>query len=339
MNISWLPINILSTPGVIYSLLRSVKRQHKFIRQHLQEELEAAKNMNDGSLDDADFQKITNYYGLAVPAILGEQICALRGYRMSVKERLALTYQGAMTGLGDDFFDKQGTSSETVKAFIETPENFTGYTASEKLFLSFYRKSLEYSHDASLVKQYLRNVFAAQMVSKKQARPGLSKDELLNITLNKGGASVLFYRAAMSHPFKTGEEDALYKIGGLMQFGNDVFDIYKDYNDNIHTLLTTMQKTDDIRKLFTVEVNKSISITNSLSYPKKNKNKCLQLILMSLTSRCYVFFDQLEENEKSTGNIFTPEKYTRKQLVCDMDKSINKWKTIIYFIKQKNHTK
>ena len=339
MSSFWLLGNLLQTPRTLSALLSNVKKQHRFIKEHLQAALTEAKNANDGSLDEKDFKKITHYYGLAVPAILGEELCALRGSKMTLRERLALTYQGAMTGLGDDFFDKQGTSAETVKAFIETPEKFTGNSASEKLFLSFYKKSLEYAHDPALVKQYLRKVFAAQVDSKKQASPGLTRDEILKITISKGGTSVLFYRAAMSHPFKEGEEEALYNIGGLMQFGNDVYGIYDDRNENIHTLLTTAKKIDEVRTIFRSVMESSFRSAYNAGYPAKNVRKFLRLISMSLCGRCFVCFDQLESKEASTGNLFSPADYTRSDLVCDMDKNSNKWKSVLWHIKHRigNH--
>ncbi len=332
MKMTWWIGNTLQTPRTLLALLRNIKKQANFIRENLGDELAAAKEVNDGSLDATDFKKITHYYGLAVPAILGEELCALRGEKMSVKERLALTYQGAMTGLGDDFFDKQGTSPETVKAFIENPEKFTGHTASEQLFLSFYRKSLEYAQDPALVRQYLRKVFAAQVQSKKQASPGLSREEIIKITLDKGGVSVLFYRAAMSHPFRQNEEEALYKIGGLMQFGNDVFGVYNDYNENISTLLTTTKKIDEVRTLFRAVMDSSFQSVYGAGYPPRNVKRFLRLISMSLCSRCFVCFDQLEEKEALSYNIFTPGQYTREDLVCDMDKAGNKWRSVLYHI-------
>ncbi|MCY7311748.1 MAG: hypothetical protein LH619_13310 [Chitinophagaceae bacterium] len=335
MSKTWLLENILQTPRTIAALVGNVKKQHAFIREHLQPELTAAKNVNDGSLDEKDFKKITHYYGLAVPAILGEEICALRGSSMSQRERMALMYQGAMTGLGDDFFDKQGTSTETVKEFIEHPEQFTGHTANERLFLSFYKKSLEHAHDASLVKKYLRKVFAAQVESKKQAAPGLTRDEIMKITLDKGGTSVLFYRAAMSHFFGEGEEEALYKIGGLMQFGNDVFGVYDDRNENIATLLTTTKKIAEVRTIFRSIMDESFAAVYDAGYPKKNVEKFLRLISMSLCSRCFVCFDQLEKKEATTNNVFSPAQYSRNDLVCDMDKAGNKWKSVAWHIKHK----
>ena len=201
-------MTIFNATKTIYSLLNSVKKQHRFITAELGEILADAKQSNDGSLDASDFKKITHYYGLAVPAILGDSICALRGFKMTKKERLALTYQGAMTGLFDDFFDKFNMSDEQVKAFMEKPDELKGENSAEKLFLVFYKNALLNAHDPVLVSKYLRQVYQAQIESKKQVAPGLSENEILDITLKKGGVSVLFYRASMSHSFVEGEEEA-----------------------------------------------------------------------------------------------------------------------------------
>lgn len=330
------PQNIFIAATTINALLRSVKKQHRFLKKHIHGILESAKASNDGSLDDSDFKKITHYYGLAVPAILGDAICALRGYSMTDKERLALTYQGAMTGLFDDFFDKFEMTDEQVLAFMEAPEKIKGSTSAENLFLIFYRNALIHAHNPILVSDYLRKVYQAQIESKKQAAPGLSIKEIKDITFEKGGVSVLFYRASMSHPFIEGEEDALYSIGGLMQFGNDIFDLYKDLNNNIHTLLTTTDHINSIRSQFKEQLEISFQKTKNLGYSLKMKKKYLQLISMSLCSRCFVCFDQLEAKEKQTQNIFMPKMYDRNDLVCDMTLLKNKLKTINYFLLNNN---
>lgn len=328
-------MTIFNAAKTISSLLRSVKKQHRFIATELGEILTTARKTNDGSLDSSDFKKITHYYGLAVPAILGDSICALRGFKMTRKERLALTYQGAMTGLFDDFFDKFDMSDEKVKSFMEKPDQLKGENSAEKLFLIFYKNALLNAHDPVLVSKYLRQVYQAQIESKKQAEPGLSEKEILDITLKKGGVSVLFYRASMSHSFVKGEEDALNEMGGLMQFGNDIFDIYKDRNSNIQTIPTTAKKNDAVRQLFSDQMNKSFDLTKQLSYKTKNKRKYLSLVAMSLCSRCFVCLDQLKKNESSTDSVFIPGKYTREQLVCDMDKRKNIVKAIRYFLRQR----
>ena len=90
-----------------FIVISNINRQNKFIQKNINPLLDEAKKINDGNLEENDLKKITGYYGLAVPAILGEAFCTLRGKKMTDKERLASTCQGAMTGLGDDFFDKQ----------------------------------------------------------------------------------------------------------------------------------------------------------------------------------------------------------------------------------------
>ena len=180
---------------------------------------------------------------------------------------------------------------------------------------------------------YQRKVFSAQLESKKQNAPGLSNEEIRRITLDKGGWSVLFYRAAMQHAFLPGEEAALYKMGGLMQFGNDVYDIYKDIQQGVHTLITTAVHIHEVRTQFREVMEESFDAVLSLGYRAGNTRKFLRLVSLSLCSRCFVFFDQLEKTEKISNGVFVPHKYSRQELVCDMEKFSNKWKTLRYFMR------
>ena len=326
--------NIVNTPSTLFSILQNIKRQKQFLRQQIYPALEAANKINDDSLDEQDFKKITHYYALAVPAILGEAICTLRGMPMSQQERIALTCQGAMTGLFDDFFDKRSLNDEEVKNFMENHEGLNGRNASEQLFLTFYSKAFQHAHDSSLMLRYLRQVYEAQIESRKQALTGITKKEITDITLLKGGVSVLFYRSVMVHSFLQNEEEAFYKLGGLMQLGNDIFDIYKDRNGKIHTLATTANKIADLRNMFCSMMNDSFEAINQLSYPNKNRKKFLYLISMSFCSRCFVCLDQLEKKDKLTNGVFSLHQYSRKDLICDMDKKRNKWKSVCYHIGQ-----
>lgn len=326
--------NAFSTPGILFTLIRNVRRQQKFLQQELGPQLDEAMQNNDGSLDKDDIKKITHYYGLAVPCILGEALCVLRGKAMTHQERLALTYQGAMTGLFDDFFDKEKMTNDAVKAFMETPELISGNNKRQQLFLQFYKKALQYSHNPPLMLHYLRKVHDAQVESKKQAVQGmLSEDEIKRITVEKGGMSVLFYCSVLFNQISKEQEDALYQMGGLMQFGNDIFDIYKDCLQHIDTLMTTAKKVNDVRKQFREMMESSFASVYQTQYPRKNIKKFFRLFSMSLCARCFVCLDQLERKEKQSGDIFTPYQYNRQDLVCDMDKGKNKWKSITYLIK------
>ena len=254
---------------------------------------------------------------------------------MTLQERLACTYQGAFTGLFDDFFDKHQMSDDLLQSFIEHPDEINASNASERLFLQFFNKARNNFCNKELTIYYLREVYKAQVESRKQASPGLSRDEIKRITINKGGVSVLFYRSVFANMLSPAEEKALYNMGGLMQLGNDIFDVYKDSLNGIETLMTTTGKVNDVRVIFKEMAGSSFDAFYHIGYEKRNVKKFLRLISMSLCSRCYTCLDELEKKEIQTDNIFSPHQYSRKDLVCDMDKPSNKWRSVVYHIRQK----
>ena len=316
-----------------FIVISHINHQKKFIQKNINPLVDESKKIDDGSLDENDLKKITGYYGLAVPAILGEAFCALRGKSMTDKERLASTCQGAMTGLGDDFFDKQRLSEAALKDFIESPELFTGNTASEKLFLHFYKTALANAPKPALVKQQILRVFQAQLLSKQQDKPGLSYEVLKDITIRKGAESLLYYRTVFEHPLKHGEEKMLYSLGGLMQLSNDIFDVYKDDQAGVSTLITTATQIKELRFYYSALLQMGTDAAYRSGYPKNNVRKFMGIISMGIFCRCFVCMDQLEKNEKKSGGVFDPKLYSRKDLICDMDTMANKWKSLRYHMK------
>jgi len=323
----------LQTLQIPFATVSNINKQQKFILKNISPKLTAAQKTADGSLDDNDCKKITGYYGLAVPAVLGEAFCALRGEPMTDKERLASTCQGAMTGLGDDFFDKQRLSEQGVKDFIERPEQFTGKTASERLFLDFYRTALANAPQAAAMQQQLYKVFHAQLLSKQQDGPGLSYEVIKDITISKGAESLLYYRTAFEHPMKNGEAKMLYCLGGLMQLSNDIFDVYKDHKNGVRTLVTTADSIKALRFYFSALLKLGKAAAYRSGYSKKNVRKFLGLISVGIFSRCYVCLDQLERLEKRSNHVFAPDAYSRKDLICDMDTVSNKLRSLRYHMK------
>jgi len=317
-----------------FSTVSYINRQRHFLEKNIKPKLVSAQLSHDGSLDETDIRKITGYYGLAVPAILGESFCVLRGEAMTAKERLTGTCQGAMTGLGDDFFDRQRLSEQGVKDFIERPEQFTGKTASERLFLDFYRTALANAPVATQMQEQLYKVFYAQLLSKQQDTPGLSYEVMKDITILKGGESLLYYRTAFEHGLKPGEQKMLYSLGGLMQLSNDIFDVYKDLQAGVSTLVSTATSIKVLRFHYNALLKISTVTAYRAGYTKKATRKFLGILHMGIFSRCYVCLDQLEKLEKRSGGIFDPKAYSRKDLVCDMDTMKNKLRSLGYMMKK-----
>lgn len=324
--------NILQIPALVSTILKNIRIQQKFIGQRIEPLINEAAKLNDGSLDEEAIKKLKSYYGLAVPAILGEAFCALRGYPMSSKERLASTCQGATTGLFDDFFDKQNFTGEELKKFILDPASAKANTASQQLFLQLYTTGLLNMPNQTQTLNYVQRVYMAQVESKKQNAPGLSFEEIKRITMFKGGVSLLLYRTAFDNQVGEPEIKMLEHLGGLMQLSNDIFDVYEDSRDGIHTLVTTSTHISSIKILFRQLLKEGYDLCYASGYPEKNVKKFINIISIGVFSRAIVCLDQLESKEKLTGNVFMPHSYQRKDLICDMDTLRNKMRSLQYHI-------
>jgi hypothetical protein len=325
--------NYLGLPGAIFSVVKQLRTQQSFIKKNIAPLLAESKENNDGSLSDIDFTKITHYYGLAVPAILGEAFCTLQGRTMRNEERWASTCQGAMTGLFDDFFDKEYMENEKVKNKITPGKLETFQQSNERLFDLFYRNVLDTVPEKMKMQQALLAVHEAQVRSKEQADPTTPIEKIESVTMEKGGTSLLFYRTAFSPTPAEMESKILHHLGGSMQLANDIFDVYKDREKNIRTLMTETRNVASIRTLLDERLRYGYSEAYKLPFQPRDIKKFLKILSIGIFSRCFVCLDYLEQNEKFTNNSFNVSAYSRDQLICDMDTKKNMLRSAAYHLK------
>lgn len=324
--------NLAYLPKLFISLWRSFERQKQFLKVTLIHDIEQSKREKDNTLTDRDYKKMTGYYGFAVPALLGEGFCMLRGRSMSVKERYAITYMGALTGLFDDFFDEQKIPEEHIMEMITKADERIANNSNERLFVKFCQVALKNAEDADLVKKIAVKVFDAQVLSRKQKLPSTELDEIKSITLKKGGLSLLFYRSIFTEPISESEERMLSLLGGIGQLENDIFDIYKDSQQGIRTLATLTNKIDDLRKVYVDMMEQTFEMVRRTPYTRANKNKFLHFISF-IICRGLVCLDFLEEKEPQTNHQFVLNQYEKKDLICDMGKVSNTLKLFNHYTK------
>jgi hypothetical protein len=329
-------ISYISHFAGIPSLLRKVKKQlavqKKFMRQHLAPHLTKLKEHNDGSIDAADIQKIEKYYGLAVPAILGEAYATLRDSALTHRERLAATFMGASTGLFDDFYDKKLLPDAYIKDLYTRPYQFRGENDNERLFNLCVITALDNAENKDMVMENAGRVHAAQMASRLQTDNTLSHEAIQQITFDKGGYSVVFYMSVFQQHMPRADVKLFYNAGALLQLENDIFDVYKDSVAGVETLVTRATHIRPLRALYSTHWEKVKSLVWATGYNKDAKAAFLK-ILGAIVSRGFVCLSMLEKREKENKGIFDPAAFSRKQLICDMEKPINLLRTMHYFSK------
>lgn len=335
MRITYHIKNALQTIRLLYTVSKTNRVQKRFIKDNIEAELNFSIEKNDNPHEENTINKLTGGKDQAITAVLGEALCALLGEKMTAKERLLLTAQGNMMTLFTDFFDKKGISDEEVKECIEWPERIQGNTPGERSFLHFYKIVLANAPDPQILKTQLYKVYFARILSKK----GSGYEEIKDITLRKGAESLLFYRSAFSTPLKRGEEKMLYSLGALIQLSHDIFDVYADQQNGMHTLLTTTKKIKEIRVLFLSLLNISYESAYHTKYNPDNIKDFLDLISIGIFSPGLVCLDKMQKIEKRSKNIFSPSQYRRKDLVFDMDAAVNKWRVVKYHLGMGTRTK
>ena len=321
--------NAILLPSIFLNLICDLRKQKEFMKHQIAPLLNKAKSNNDGSLTEKDFLKINKYYGLAVPAILGEAFCRLRGKHMTNSERWVSTSQGIITGLFDDFFDDLKLPKDYIISMVEQPEAITPKSSNENLFLDFYLSALHKAAHPELIKRQLLLVHMAQVQSVEQENPAIDKKRIWEITKLKGGHSVLFYRTAFDNVPVAGEKAALYQLGSLMQYENDLFDIYKDAKGNIATMPTTSVKVLELRALYNIQIKLFIELCYKMDYPNNQVEQFLNKV-MPVINRGFVCLDQYQQLEKRNGDEFDVASFSRKQLICDMEKLQNLFRTLRY---------
>lgn len=305
-----------------------LKRQRKFMALQLTPLLDGARKCNDGSMDDDDFKKI-NLYGLAIPAVLGEAFCALRGEPMSVKERLSVTCLGGITGLFDDLFDRKNLSPDYIYQLLQHPSKENASNENEKLLVKLYTLGLENSDKADLIKAYAVKVYEAQLMSLRQNAPGLTRDEIKQITFEKGGVSMPLYRCGFDGEISEVEYELIYNLGAIGQLENDIFDIHKDYQAGVQTLATTESDISKLRQIYEDQLKMIFDLLAQVTFPPANKRRLRHFVVLVVGSGL-VCLDQLKQISKQTGGAFIPEKYSRKDLICDMQRPFNIFKVLHY---------
>jgi len=324
--------NLLSFPGIFLRTFNALRIQRKFIKTSLDPLLKKFREGQNPGLTNSDIKKIKHYYGYAVPAILGEGFCILRGEPMTYNERMALTCLGALTGLYDDFFDKLDTSASHILELTTDPNENNAHNIHELVFVKFYKIALDHCPDSKLIKQRFIEVYEAQLLSKRQKNNHLSQGEIRSITFAKGGASLLFYRNALPGQMDENERNLLYTLGGLMQLENDIFDIHKDHQDNVDTLATATKNIAELRKEYFKLYREILNLLHQTHFAQNNKLTFLRFINL-IIFRGLVCLDCLERNEANTNGIFVIEHYERKQLICDMEKIKNLFKLFQYYVR------
>ncbi len=274
---------------------------------------------HEGFIIEANVQKRL-LQGTTISAITNHWFSVLRGKEVNANERYCALIVGAATPLYDDLLDESGLTHDEIISEIRADNEGLKYKI--ELFHHLMQEAFNHIALKDDYRKLLKFVFQSQQESKRQesAIP-LQRDELMRLTAEKGGYATLLFRHLLENPIKTGEEQAIFALGNLLQYANDLFDLWFDWQKKRQTLITANPNLNEIRADFYQLLEKAISHSLAMDYPKKNISNFLKLISL-VASRGMVCLDHYAALAQDDP-VLCPEKYSRRQLVCDMEKPVN----------------
>lgn len=312
--------------GVFLFFVRNIRKQRKFYARCVEPDI--INLVSGANISESEkLLKKCSLYAVNIPARLGEAYCVLRGSEMSDKERDSLSCMGGLTGLFDDLFDENKLSDAEIAELLKTKKNKANSTGEFSLLIYLYSRLEKNIDDITRLASLIEQVFSAQIQSRRQQAENLSLEELDPIIAEKGGVSLLFYRIAFANVAFANERELIYQLGAIGQIVNDVFDVYED---TVSGIKTTINQSGDIKQFqagFDEKVKQLVATVRNSGYAERNIQKFLRIVLLIL-SGAYLCMENYLQLQQTTEGVFRPERYTRKQLICDMEKPENIFRLI-----------
>jgi hypothetical protein len=289
----------------------------------------ASPTKNNRQFASLNFKRL-KYYN-RVTTIFYTCLEHLTGKKLTSQQIEAASLFCGITPLMDDLMDENNYSDAEIKRLVQ--KEFPRNTISERVCVGLYADLSERSGDIRL-QPIFKVALDFQLKSRLQsgAEP-LLKKEIEEITLKKGGFSFLLALQAISPDLLNDArvENAAFHIGASVQLINDIYDIYKDRESGLQTLLTTTEDMTTFCTFFEKYIDQTQTLIKDLPYTKRRK-KILLFQYNALVSFARVALEQLEGNQKASSNVFKLQEYSRAQLVCDMHRWDNQKKVLKRFI-------
>lgn len=325
-------MNFISYIRAAKHVYAEIKIQKQYNKDFLLPYLDELEKKYDGRFQTEQRGKIVKYYGIFITSFLCSSYKRLYGKTLSIGERKRATLFGILTPVGDDLFDIDKLSKEDIKQITYNPESYTARGFSSHIAKEIQTFLLQ---NVPHKKEYLKaseDVLNIQLETEKQTNRDIAFKDLERITYTKGAVSVIIYHQCLDEAATPEMLEVLFLVGSLYQWGNDLFDLYKDVRDNIYTMVNTCTDFETMKNNFIERVKLQNKKIMSLPYNEKNKKEFC-IIMNTINARSMVAIEQFIRFQKQKGKNINWWQYERKTMIVDMEKTKNILKWIYYIFK------
>lgn len=276
-----------------------------------------------GHLTGQAFRKIVVSYSIYLPMII-DAFSDLRGRRISQKEKERILLYFICSTTFDDFLDEHTISEEELHAISWMPETFRPASIEERAFLYGHLELKKQVRNRQEYQAVSQKLFKAQLDSLQQENSVLSHTELERITFEKGGYSVLLCAFYLDQESSPEEKNCWYRIGGIIQLTNDLFDTWKDLQAHISTLPVTIKDAHAFHTYFLGLVHQLETEIARLPFPALRKQRFLanMLAICSFGDMAVAQLKKIQQHQTAMPDL---RMLSRTALIIDMERPGNIW--------------
>jgi hypothetical protein len=279
------------------------------------------------SLTSQEKRRLKHYfYGGTFLSVI---FSSLRGRTRSGNEKHRLTNLAALAYFFDDLVESFRGRDDTGILWRDNPEEY-GLAADDhrRLALHFLHNIYEEMPQGHLAffKGVMHQVFNIETSGRQQHQNGAKINELAHITREKGGNSVLLFRAVHDTLPGVEEQTALLEFGCLIQYCDDIFDVWFDQQEGVSTVATELchdNRLEELTKIFRHQVQITYAAFYKIPVPRRSIGIALGVVhyITAITLVCLRHYQVLQKKHT------TLPLQDRKLMVVDMEQWKNRWRT------------
>lgn len=249
----------------------------------------------------------------------------LLAHRRSRSERALFAQLSALACVFDDLTDHFPAQPGSTAA--DSPEQYGRRVDPRGLALHLLHQVEQGLPTERLpqFRHFLQRVFQVETGGRQRGVRAPEAEELLRLTAEKGGSSVLLFRCLLAPPLSTAEQKALFEFGGLIQLSDDIFDLWFDRQSGTATLATTwaaQHRLLPLVQVFEQQVADTRQALRTAHFPGLQRASAAWAVhfLCAITRVCLQHYLLLQ---KKHGTLPLD---SRADMVVDMGRWRNRWR-------------
>jgi hypothetical protein len=310
------------TTGILsktYHILSTRSKEQKWATNYLK----SLELQQGGKLDDFTFNKVVTSYAIYIP-MMCDAFTLLRNKYTNEGEKERMLHYFICSSLFDNFCDRAELTAAELNSISFEPDQYQPRNFDEQLFLHSHRLLKAFVRDKDYYNEVTRKLYKAQEDSALQFDKTISNEILEQITLDKGGYSVLLCHFYLDQQASAAEQHCWYQIGGIIQLTNDLYDIYKDLQEGSTTLPNRMKDAYSFHRYFG-DLVQNIKREIAQLPASESAKQHFTISMMGICSLGMMALRQLIQLQGEAPLLPDLSSLPRKALIIDMEKPANLW--------------